>query len=257
MEITKQEKQEIIIIYNLLLNIEQKNQHNKKCLQACQEARNLALDLLKNKSTKNYLLKITKHTGKMQGINSLSTYKYICDTCMQLKDNKKLICNKCYADRTLAQYKQLAPALIYNTLLLKYTQLSARQLPVINDLYFRFESFADLQNIQHLRNLYKIARFNPRCHFALWTKNYKLLMQEKAPRNVNIILSSPLLNAVLPAQLRDIVKRKTSAKNIKVFSVYDGDNIKAAGQNCAQKCLTCLKCYKASDKTIFINEKLK
>lgn len=245
-------------LINELQNIKTENAHNLRAVAACDEALKLASDIINNKSTKNYLLKITKHGGKMSGIRSLSTYKLVCNTCLQFKDNKKTICNKCYADRQLKLYKQLAPCLIYNTLLLKYTKLSARQLPFINELYFRFESFSDLQNAQHLENLYKIARYNKKTRFALWTKNYKLIKSMKTPQNVNIILSSVLLNAcVLDEYNAAKMKTATGAKNIKIFTVYDKKHITTVKQNCAKKCITCLKCYKAHDNTLFINEILK
>lgn len=253
------EKKEVNLLIDTLDDIALKNSHNKNVLKACKEALKLAYDLISDKKTNNYLLKITTHTGKMQNINSLSTYKLVCNTCLSLKDNQKTICNKCYADKTLNIYKQLAPTLIYNTLLLKYTNLSARQIPVINASFFRFEAFSDLQNDKHLKNLYKIAKYNKSCRFALWTKSIKLVLSEKTPKNVNIIISSPFLNMPLWSfnTLRDIIQQKTGAANIKLFTVYDDEHIKSITQNCAKKCALCLKCYKKNNKDIYINEKLK
>lgn len=251
-------KTEINNLIDELNNIKTQNGNNKICVAACDEALQLANDLINGKDTKKYLLKITKHGGKMQHINSLSTYKLCCDTCLSLKDNKKTICNKCYADKQLKLYKQLAPCLIYNTLLLKYTKLSARQLPVINDLYFRFESFSDLQNAQHLENLYKIAKYNSNTQFALWTKNFKLIKQYKTPKNINIILSNIFLNACLLDEYSAAnMKKSTGAKNVKIFTVYDKKHINTVNFNCARHCIDCLKCYKKHDATMFINELLK
>lgn len=249
---------EIKKLIDELNNIALLNNNNYRVLNACKDALDVAYDLLENKNTSKYQLKITTHSGKMQNIRSLSTYKLVCDTCMSLKDNKKAICNKCYADKQLAMYKQLAPCLIYNTLLLKYTKLSTRQLPIINDLYFRFEAFSDLQNAQHLENLYKIAKYNKNCHFALWTKNIKLIKQFKTPANVNIIISNYFINAcIFDEYTAAQIKATTGAKNIKVFTVYDKKHITSVSQNCAKKCITCLKCYKKHDVTMFINELLK
>ena len=129
-------------------------------------------------------------------------------------------------------------------------------MPIINDLYFRFESFSDLQNLNHLQNLYRIARANPKTQFALWTKNLKLIQEEKCPKNVNIILSSPFLNDTSIGQIMiDRVKAKTGCKHVKVFSVYDEEHIQ--NQNCEKHCITCLKCYRAKDKNQFIVEHLK
>lgn len=222
----------------------------KECLEIINE-------LLNGKSTERHALKISKHDGKMKDIRSLSTYKMFSKTCLSLKDNPKTICYHCYVDNAMKRYPQLSLAMIYNTLLLKYTKLSKRQLPIINDLYFRFESFSDLQNQQHLQNLYAIAKANPKTQFALWTKNFTLLWKEKAPKNVNLILSNPFLNEDLPSAdlLIKTTKARTGAKNVKIFSVYDEEHMQ--NQNCAKQCNTCLKCYKRNDKTEYISELLK
>lgn len=257
--LTEKDKNEISILIDTLNNHALTYNNNYIVLNACKEALQLAHDIIQGKKTDNYMLKITKHDGKMQGIQSLSTYKYMCDTCLKMKNIDGTICKRCYADKTLSLYKQMSATLIYNTLLLKYTTLKNRQLPFINASYFRFESFSDLQNAQHLKNLYKIARYNNNVRFALWTKNIKLLLTEKTPKNVNIIISSPFLNYPLWAfnSLYEILKKKTGTKNIKLFTVYDDEHIKRVTQNCMKKCANCLKCYQSKDKTIYINEKLK
>lgn len=237
--------------------ISQNHQNNARMQTLKSECLGLANDILKGNKTDKYLLKITKHNGKMQGIRSLSTYKLTCKTCLSLKDNKATICSHCYVDNAFKRYPQLSLAMIYNTLLLKFTKLTQRQLPIINDLYFRFESFSDLQNEQHLENLYAIAKHNPYTQFALWSKNYGLVWKYKAPKNVNIILSNYYLNKGLlnSDKLIEITKARTQAKNVKVFSVYDDEHIH--NQNCEKHCITCLKCYKKNDKTTIINELLK
>lgn len=249
---------EINMLIDELIAIKQNNKYNAVCLTACDDALTLANTIKQGKNTNNYLLKITTHNGKMQGIRSLSTYKKVCDTCNALKDNKNAICFKCYANKQLTIYKQLAPCLIYNTLLLKYTKLCRRQLPVINDLYFRFEAFSDLQNLQHLQNLYAIARYNKNTQFTIWSKNYKLLIQVKAPKNINIVLSSYYVNTLQPCSdtIIQAIKNKSGCKNIKFFTVYDKQHANNI-INCKKSCLTCLECYKKSSKTTFINELLK
>ena len=251
-----EKEKELQKIKNEIDLIMQQHQNNTRIETLKNECMQIIDCLEKGKNTERFLLKITKHKGKMEGIQSLSTYKLVCNTCLSLKDNTKLICNKCYVDKAFMRYPQLSMAMIYNTLLLKYTDLKQRQLPIINDLYFRFESFSDLQNEQHLKNLYKIAKANPKTQFALWTKNIALIIKHKAPKNVNLILSNAILNEqVLGQKIIDIVKAKTDCKHVKVFSVFDDEHM--TEQNCAQKCITCLKCYKAKDKTSFINELLK
>ena len=250
-------KKEFETIKTTLNDIIAKHEGNARMQTLFKECFNLLGDIYNGKNTERYQLKITKHKGKMEGIQSLSTYKLFSETCLKLKDNPQNICHKCYVDKTLGYAPQLSLSLIYNTLLLKYTKLSKRQLPIINDLYFRFESFSDLQNEQHLQNLYAIAKANPQTHFALWTKNFALLLKAKCPKNVNLVLSSPRLNECIPLAETIIkaIKDKTNAKNVKVFSVYDNEHIEK--QNCEKHCMTCLKCYKKNDKTIYIRELLK
>lgn len=251
-----EKEKELQKIKNEIDLIMQQHANNKRIETLYKESVLLLGEILNGLNTERHLLKITTHKGKMLGIKSLSTYKLVCDTCLSLKDNAKTICNKCYVDKAFMRYPQLSMAMIYNTLLLKYTKLSKRQLPIINDLYFRFESFSDLQNEQHLQNLYAIARANPQTQFALWTKNIPLILKLKAPKNVNVILSNALLNErTLGDKIIEIVKAKTTCKNVKVFSVYDEEHMQE--QNCQKQCITCLKCYKAKDKTTYINELLK
>ena len=250
-------KLELIHIVEMINDIMKQHANNKRMETLANECLGVIECLLNDKSVERYQLKITKHKGKMEGIHSLSTYKYLSDTCLRLKSDEKNICSKCYVDKTIAYAPQIELSLIYNTLLLRYAKLTKRQLPIINDLYFRFESFSDLQNLQHLENLYAIAKANPQTQFALWTKNITLLLKAKCPKNVNLILSSPRLNECLPLAetIIQAVKNRTGAKHVKVFSVYDSEHIQ--NQNCQKQCITCLKCYKKNDKTLLISELLK
>lgn len=209
-------------------------------------------------------LKVTTHGGKMEGINSLSTYKHTCNTCLKYSCISGAICSKCYAEETLKQYKQLNYALLYNSLILKYSYLQNTNILRLNCQYFRFESFSDLQNEIHLHNIIRIVKANKQVNFALWSKNYALLYNyiknNKMPNNMNIILSSLFLNIEL-AKKRDLFIKTGNIKEnkIKVFTVYDKETIKekSININCLKKCNKCLKCYKKNSKYNFISEKLK
>ena len=234
----------------------------------------IAASLLNNdyKTFKKYKLKYTHHTAdKMRGIDSLSTYKKTSDVCktMQYNANKNCICRYCYADKSINLYKaSLQPSLIYNTLLLKYIDICADQIPFINDRFFRFESFSDLQSAKHFKNLLQICKKNKNTVFTLWTKAApvldKYMQQEKInklPNNLNIIYSEPQINKIIDAS-DDYINSKQARLNqknkIKVFSVFNDEKKRQESKMylCKNKCIDCLKCYKKSKNIIYIAEKL-
>lgn len=202
-------------------------------------------------------IKITEnHTGKMEGMQSLSTSCTTNPFCKVRSKDDKSICSKCYAQRMMKMYRSLDDCLEVNTKVLTSKILKEEEIPDINVLYFRFEAFGDLINEIQLLNYFNICKKNPQTKFALWTKNpwiiERLIEQGyKKPRNLQIILSSIYLNVQEDVDKYDFVD--------KVFTVYTKDyieenNIKI---NCgAKSCLKCHKCYIKS-KTKYINEKVK
>lgn len=266
---TENEKNEIQKLKNELL------QHNeiygdifKGVKKTIDEGITIADALLKDdyKTFKKYKLKYTKHTAeKMQGIDSLSTYKKFSSVCLANK-KKGGICAHCYADKSINLYRAaIVPALIYNTLLLKYIDIDPSQILYINSKYFRFESFSDIQSPQHLKNLFAICRKNKDVIFTLWTKGADVLPSwidsfgGKFPNNLNLIISESKINKLNdPAQLENI-KNKLNIKNgVKGFAVFDDENKRRAsgGYLCRRCCVDCLKCYKKSKNNILIAEEI-
>jgi len=241
------------------------------------DALNVAHALLNNdyKTFKKYKLKYTKHTAeKMRGIDSLSTYKKYSDVCKFLQHGGG-ICSKCYADKSISLYKAaLLPTLIYNTLLLKYIDIDADQIPYINSKYFRFESFSDLQSSKHFKNLLTICKKNKCCLFTLWSKcGYKLTKYMEAekilklPNNLNIVFSEYYINKKteinylkqLQACLYPQQAITGNYKNaLKCFVVYDDEKKRKESNlyQCKNSCINCLKCYKKSKNIIYIAEKI-
>lgn len=206
------------------------------------------------------LLHITKkHTGKMEGMQSISTLSFNNPLCQKNKKIEGSICQKCYVVKAL-RYKNNQKAFIENAEILTKNKIPLEFLPIINAAYFRFEAFGELINETQLINYINICKKNKNTSFALWTKNYKMILdffnKHKAPNNLTILLSSLFINN--PLNIENFKHLKI--KNLKVFSVYDkeyiqNNNIKI---NCgSKKCITCLKCYKKNDKTEYINEVLK
>ena len=204
--------------------------------KTCDDAIQIADALLNNDyaTFKKFNLKYSKHTAeKMRGIDSLSTYKKTSMICNYASQHSGSICEKCYAEKSIKLYKSaLTPALIYNTLLLKYIDIDAQQIPYINNKYFRFESFSDLQGSKHFKNLIQVCKKNKNTIFTLWTKagyTLKKMMDDeniqKIPSNLNIIVSEFYINKNLidDEYLNGLQSVINSKNNLKCFAVYDDE----------------------------------
>ena len=194
-------------------------------------------------------------TGKMSGVLSISSSCLNNPRCLARMKNGESVCAHCFAANTAKRYAGLRKNLLENTETLA-DLIPGGALPHFkkNVSMVRFESFGDLQNVNHARNFIRIAKINPHVKFALWTKNPDLLGQavaiEGKPENMMIIQSSVKL---------DQAEKPYGEFIDKVFTVYrpatiDAENIEI---NCgARDCASCAKCY--LDKTIKdIREKLK
>lgn len=200
----------------------------------------------------------TKHTGKMEGMQSLSTSCLCNPACAARMKDPSSICSHCFAAAMHKRYSALADRMEDNSRILSSRLFSADELPMINAAFFRFESFGDLINVTHARNYLRICKRNPWTRFALWTKNPAFLAaairEEGKPDNLNVILSSPYINTPCDASRWPFVD--------KTFTVYDKPGqaaLEASGGciNCgSSKCLDCMLCYTKNDVRA-INESLK
>lgn len=201
----------------------------------------------------------TTHSGKMKGIKSIGTSCADNPFCIQRRKDGLSVCSKCYADTYMKMRHSLKEHLSDNADVLTTRLLDGRDVPVTNDLIYRFESFGDLQNITQLRNYISIAEHNEYTKFALWTKNIWFLdevfnkMDIAKPSNLSIVVSSPLLNTPLE------LDRNKYWMVDHVFTVYDKKFIKENNVeiNCGSRnCLACKQCY-TNHNVFYINEKLK
>ncbi len=193
---------------------------------------------------------ISQMSGKLKGINAINSSPLNNPFCLKMSQVKGSVCGSCYSIKMLSTYrKNCDPVFRDRGDRLSQGVLSQRDLPKINDRYFRFSAHGELINDRHLMNYMRIADHNPQTTFALYTKRvdivHRYLDLYELPSNVILIYSSPILNkeAKLPKEFH------------KVFTVYDegvSDNI-----NCGSKsCLNCLLCYK-KDTVSVINERVK
>ena len=231
------------------INTEVFNQYKK---QFASEVEAIAL-----KEYKKFAIHITTHTGKLANIPSINTSSLTNPYCIERSKNPKSICSRCYSNTLQKLRKQLNNKLELNSKFLSENIIPYEKLPLINALYFRFQSFGDLINMTHLENLLNIARKNPKVNFALWTKRTDLIKKADSRvylPNLILIYSNPMLDA----PMREVPKRFE-----KVFQVFSKDYINAPSTyghihiNCgARNCLECKKCYEFNGHRI-INELVK
>ena len=197
----------------------------------------------------------TKHTGKMAGMASISTAVTTNERCAKNAAIPGSICEKCFAAKQMKIYPGMEKPMVENQRILTGSILPMEKIPIINNIYFRFEAFGDLNNHIQVINYFRICYKNPKVKFALWTKNPDFIAEAiaagyKKPENLNIVLSSLFINK----------ERKNPFPFVdKVFTVYDRQHIETHNIdiNCgARNCFACGLCYERNDITV-INEKLK
>ena len=186
------------------------------------------------------------HRGKMEEMQSLSTACRMNRYCRERVKNGNSVCAKCFAMRQTAYQKTLEAKLERNFELLTTQIIDQKYWPELNTLYFRLESFGDLENTIQLTNYFNFCNANPATTFALWTKNIHILRELREnggikPRNLIIVESAPIINKAI----------KPSDEWVdKVFVVLDKSHKGDPCVNCRKgdgtdkKCIRCLNCYK-------------
>lgn len=198
----------------------------------------------------------TNMSGKMEGMQSLSTSCLVNPLCMSRANDPNTICSHCYAIAQLERYTNNQPCFERNTNILTTEVFEVDTMPILNCLYFRFEAFGDLVNATQVINYFNLCKKNPLVKFALWTKNPWIIDEaivagNEKPENLNIVYSSCILNE----RVNDAIVNKWSFID-KIFTVYDKSHPEI-DINCGNsKCIECRKCYEKNDIK-YINELLK
>lgn len=203
---------------------------------------------------------ISEGSGKLKEINSISTAVFLNKQCIKNAATPGSICAHCYAARYSSFRPALARKLELNTLLYNSFLVPVELLPGINALYFRLESFGDLNSALQFRNYLNIVKKNPAVKFAIWTKNPQFMAEAfqeyEKPNNLQIVYSALKLNAP-ECLIKAIMKRFWFID--RVFIVYDKETIKKENIqiNCGgRSCINCLNCYKKGGPDV-IREKKK
>ena len=201
------------------------------------------------------LVHISKMTGKLEGFKAISTNTTTNEYCIKQNANGKAdnICTKCYSHTMLKSYrKNMQPALQRNSEALANKVLDIDLLPTILDAFFRFNAHGELINLTHLENLNRIAKKNPHCSFALWTKRNDLIAKYYAtrekPDNLTLIYSNPRVGTIM---------RKPPKHFDRTFNnVLEHEHVEE--QNCTgQKCKDCRLCYTIGNNVNTIVEMVK
>jgi len=187
----------------------------------------------------------SKMTGKLQGLQAISTNTTTNKFCnkMNKSNNIDVICKHCYSHSMLNTYrKNMQASLQRNSDALSLEELKDNDIPIINQLYMRFNAHGELINEMHINNLFKICIKNSSVTFALWTKRKDIVIKYIAklgykPKNLKLIFSNSIINTIVePPKHFD-----------STFNNVDSDKMKDK-QNCTgQKCIDCLLCYKFND----------
>ena len=169
----------------------------------------------------------TNHSGKLKGMKSIGTCCANNKFCLARQKDKDGVCCHCYANTYMKMRKALKDHLIGNGEILKSKILQGSEIPVTNDLIYRFEAFGDIENETQLINYVNICNRNPYTAFGLWTKNYAIcdrVFNKKGiakPDNLSLIVSSLKMNEAIKLDM----ERYWFVDHI--FTVYDKNYIKA------------------------------
>lgn len=209
----------------------------------------------------NYML-TDNFTGKMEGMTGISTLVKLNPFCKLNQCNKDSVCYHCYAENVR---KTTAYKMALNTYVLCTYKFSFDQIPYLNCLFFRFESFADILNDTQVINYMNIAKKNAHVHKAIWTKQPKKLhkviidhFHGEKPQNLSIVVSSIKLNCIdttikgkymLPGNI-DMVNHVFTVFTAK-YAIDNDIEIHCINN----KCIVCKRCY-LSDQ-FYINEIVK
>ena len=191
---------------------------------------------------------VSKMHGKLEELYAISTNTVTNDFCQKMnasnKDNQ--ICRICYSHNMLKSYrKNMQPALERNSVLLSQSILDYDDIPFYIHAFMRINAHGELINDTHFRNIVLIARKNPHCTFALWTKRKDIVNRNShdLPSNLILVYSNPTINKVMYEPPRHFHK---------VFNNVEYEH-KTDEQNCTgQKCIDCMLCYNHNDVSVII-----
>lgn len=203
------------------------------------------------------------HTGKMEGMMSVSTCCLENPMCLKRQKIKGSICEHCFAASLQTMYKDLYSKDVENIELWAKNPIDIKDIPKTNATWFRLESFGEIFSTTHLENYMKLVEKNPETRFTLYTKNYKVALdyfrEHKCPENFTLMVSSLYMNKRINL-MPFYATGAFSPGQCKVFTVFDYNYLVEHPEvkiNCGSRsCLGCGRCY-SKNETVEVNEILK
>lgn len=201
---------------------------------------------------------ITEHSKrqKLDGFMSISTSCLCNSHCMRRQSIEGSICSRCYAKRFLKMRKTLREKLERNYIFYNSVDLQHDEIPLINALLFRFESFGEVASVQCAVNYIRIAKKNPHCLFTVWSKEayiwHRAISAEGKPDNLRILLSTIAINDN-PATYEDNLPQWADG----LFTTYNSEPVlseKNVNIMCTGNCAACMECY-TNNNFIVVHEK--
>lgn len=190
------------------------------------------------------LLKISKMSGKLEGIPAINANTLSNPFCQKQTKQKSSICSSCYSVKMLSTYRKRAvPVFEKNSELLESGDFV---IPGTRPGPFRLHGHGELQSFAHLESFHRIVEGNPQTTFALWTKRVDLVRQYRreytVPSNFILVYSNPSLERVLKSPPEGFDR---------VFNVVPKTSEEP--QNCTgKKCKDCLLCYKKGGVSVIV-----
>lgn len=166
-----------------------------------------------------------------------------CKTGSKLRKVKGSTCEKCYAMKNCyafkttqkAQYKRLDSLKDARWVLAMAIQINSKK-----EKFFRWHDSGDIQNLEHLKKIFAVAKQTPNIKHWLPTREaWVLKHQDKAPENLVIRFSMPMVNQKAAGKWHNTSTVVTKAEDSTCPAPMQ-DN----------ECKSCRKCWSKQTKNV-------
>lgn len=168
-----------------------------------------------------------------------------CKVGQKMRDVKGSVCSICYALKGRYSFSNVKDALDRRLNKLWHPRWVDAMIQLTeNKEYFRWHDSGDIQSVNHLKRIAKVAENTPNCKHWLPTREYwmvkEFLKTNKKPKNLIIRLSAMMVDGPAPESMAKKLKVQVSGVSKNAFSCP------AQSQN--HECKDCRACW---DSKIF------